>query len=70
MRLRRSENTMGNNSIESLLYKLRKGEVLRKHSLHGKIAASVSLKLFISGNERCNTTDVPKSMSGTLLINF
>jgi len=39
--------------------KLRKGKALRKHSPHGKIAGSVLLKLFISGNERCNTTDVP-----------
>jgi len=34
-----------------------KGKALRKHSLHGKTAASVLLKLFISGNERCHTTD-------------
>ena len=31
--------------------KLMKGKALRKHSLHEKIAASVLLKLFISGNE-------------------
>ena len=36
---------------------LRKVKALRKHSLHGKIAASVLLKLFISGIERCHTTD-------------
>jgi len=36
--------------------KMRKGKALRKHSLHGKTAASVLLKLFISGNERCHTT--------------
>jgi len=30
-----------------------------EHSLHGKTAASVLLKLFISGNERCHTTDAP-----------
>jgi len=30
--------------------KLRKGKALRKHILHGKTAASVLLKLFISGN--------------------
>jgi len=29
--------------------KLMKGKALRKHSLHGKTAASVLLKLFISG---------------------
>ena len=34
-----------------------KGKALRKHSLHGKIAASVLLKLFISGNKRCHTID-------------
>jgi len=32
-------------------YKLMKGKALRKHSLHEKTAASVLLKLFISGNE-------------------
>ena len=31
---------------------LMKGIALRKQSLHGKIAATVLLKLFISGNER------------------
>jgi len=36
-----------------------KGKAPRKHSLQGKIAASVLLKLFISGNERCHTTDAP-----------
>ena len=33
------------------LFKLMKGKALRKHSLHEKTAASVLLKLFISGNE-------------------
>jgi len=37
--------------------KLIKGKALRKHSLHGKTAASVLLKMFISGNERCHTTN-------------
>ena len=32
-------------------FKLMKGKALRKHSLHEKTAASVLLKLFISGNE-------------------
>jgi len=36
--------------------KLIKGKVLRKHSLHEKTAASVLLKLFISGNEWCQNT--------------
>jgi len=30
---------------------LMKGKALRKHNLHEKTAASVLLKLFISGNE-------------------
>jgi len=34
-------------------------KALRKHSLHEKTAASVLLKLFISGNEWCHTTDAP-----------
>jgi len=33
-----------------------KEKALRKHSLHGKIEASVLLKLFVSDNERCHTT--------------
>ena len=37
--------------------KLMKGKALRKHSLHEKTAASVLLKLFISSNEWCHTTD-------------
>jgi len=40
----RSFETNGHN-------KLMKGKDLRKHSLHEKTAASVLLKLFISGNE-------------------
>jgi len=31
-----------------------KKKALRKHSLHGKIAVSVLLKPFISGNEKLN----------------
>jgi len=34
-----------------------KGKALRKLGLHEKIAASVLLKLFISGYERGHTTD-------------
>jgi len=34
-------------------------EALRKQGLNEKTAASVLLKLFISGNERCHTTDAP-----------
>ena len=41
-----------------------KGKALRKHSLHEKTAASVILKLFISGNELCHTT-VVKHLSVT-----
>ena len=39
--------------------KLMKGKAPRKHSLHEKTAASVLLKLFISSNEWCHTTDAP-----------
>ena len=35
----------------------------------GKIAASVLLKLFINENEKCQYTDNPKRMSGTLFSN-
>jgi len=35
----------------AFIIKLMKGKALRKHSLHEKTAASVLLKLFISGNE-------------------
>ena len=37
-------------------HKLMKGKALRKHSLHEKTAASVLLKLFISGNECMSRT--------------
>jgi len=36
-----------------------KGKALKKDSLHEKTAASVLLKLFISGNEWRHTTDAP-----------
>ena len=36
-----------------------KGKAHRKHSLHGKIVASVLLKPFISGYERYHTADAP-----------
>ena len=36
----------------------KKGKSFRNHSLHGKIAASVLLKLFINGNERCIKTRI------------
>ena len=40
-----------------------------KHSLYGKIAASVLLRLFVSGNERCHTTeDRTLSMANTLKV--
>jgi len=44
-------------------------KALRKHSRQRKIAASVLLKLFISGNERCHTTDAPERISETLFSN-
>jgi len=46
-----------------------KGKALRKHSLHEKTAASVLLKLFMSSNELCHTTDAPLRMSGTPFSN-
>ena len=36
-----------------------KGKALRKQSLYFKIAAWFLLKLFVSGNERCHTTNAP-----------
>jgi len=42
-------------------YKTDEGKAIRKHSLHEKTAASVLLKLFISGNEWCHTTDDPSA---------
>jgi len=41
--------------------KLMKGKALRNRSLHGKTAASALLKLFISGNEKCQITDAPST---------
>jgi len=38
-------------SLDYFYCKLMKGKALRKHSLHEKTAASVLLKLFISGNK-------------------
>ena len=46
-----------------------KGKALRKHRLQEKTAASVLLKLFISSNKSCHTTDAPQRMSGTLFSN-
>ena len=37
--------------------KMIKGKATRKHSLRGKTEAAVLLKLFISDNERCHSTD-------------
>ena len=34
-------------------------KILRKHSLHGKIAAPGLLKLFINGSKICTTTEAP-----------
>jgi len=41
------------------LYLTEERVALRKQGLNEKTAASVLLKLFISGNERCHTTDAP-----------
>ena len=46
-------------------FKLMKVNALEKHILHEKKASSVLLKLFISGNEACHTTDALQRMSGT-----
>ena len=54
-----SLNSVCNISTTNVTIKLIKGKALRKHSLHEKTAASVLLKLFISGNELCHTTDAP-----------
>ena len=54
-----------------ILIELIKGKALKKkHSMHWKTAASVVLKLVISGDERCHTTDAPYRMSGTLSLNI
>jgi len=46
-----------------------KWKVIMQHSLHGKVAASVLLKMLISADERCQTTDALLRMSGTLFSN-
>jgi len=40
-------------------YQTKEREALRNQGLNEKTAASVLLKLFISGIERCHTTDAP-----------
>jgi len=56
--------TENDQMLHSILYSY-KGITLNwwkgKHSLHEKTAASVLLKLFISGNEWCHTTDAPSA---------
>jgi len=47
--------------INADIITLMKEKALRKQSLHEETAASVLLKLFISGNERCNITDAPSA---------
>jgi len=47
------------NTVLTFCLKLMPGKALRKHSLYEKTAASVLLKLFISRNEWCHTTDAP-----------
>ena len=49
--------------------KLMEGKYFRKHSLYEKTAASVLLKLSISSNEWCHTTDAFWRMSGTPFSN-
>jgi len=48
--------------------KLRKGKALRKHSLHGNIAAYVLLNLFISGNARCHIT--PTETTSPVVVHY
>jgi len=45
------------------LINMRNSKARMKHSLHGKVAAPVLLKLFISGDEIFHTTDAPYCMS-------
>jgi len=45
--------------LQHITIKLMNKKDLRKHSLHEKTAASDLLKLFISSNEWCHTTDAP-----------
>ena len=47
--------------INADIITLMKEKALRKQSLHEKTAASVLLKLFISGNERCHIIDAPSA---------
>jgi len=53
----------------AVLIQLRQEKALTKHSLHEKIAVSVLLKQFITGNEKCYTTNTPLRMSGALFLN-
>ena len=46
-------------TIRAKLLETEERVALRKQGLNEKTAASVLLKLFISGNERCHTTDAP-----------
>ena len=47
-----------------------KRKALRKHSLHEKTASSVLLKLFISSNEWCHTTDAPLAHEQNSIFKF
>ena len=40
-------------------FQLRNEKAPWKHSLHGKITASILLKQLVSGNERCHNSDAP-----------
>jgi len=50
---------MLNPIVVCFIIKLMEGKAIGKQGLHEKIATSVLLKLFISGNERCRTTNAP-----------
>ena len=52
-------NALGLVVSDKIFLKTEKGKALRKQGLNEKTAASVLLKLFISGYERCHTTDAP-----------
>ena len=61
-------NYMMTTAVVSLI-KLIKEKAIRKHSMHRKTAASVLLKLFISGKKYVTTLTPPTEWSGTLFSN-
>jgi len=59
MRLQLQTMPFGFSTGPYAFHKLSKRESPQEAVCMGIIVASVSLKLFISGNERCHTTDAP-----------